>query len=162
MQPRNCSLGYHPWQPENFPSQQQLPLADLPLHSSLPPTPRPYSSWDPPEQCTTKGADSQRLSHIFEADVSGGKRTTWSGIRPYLTYYGENSVNKEVYQQGPPNITCSESDHIDNLWSRGDISGQSSIELQKECRVQTVVLSSREDTSPSDVGVILLLIAKRI
>ncbi|KAG6386585.1 hypothetical protein SASPL_151751 [Salvia splendens] len=91
---------------------QQLPFPDLPLHSPSPPTPRPYSCWDPPGQRTKQDADSQFLSHIVEADVSGGKRITWPG--------------------------------------------QSSIELQKECRVQTVVPPSMGDISPRDDGVIVV------
>ncbi|KAG6399149.1 hypothetical protein SASPL_140624 [Salvia splendens] len=76
------------------------------------PTPRQYSCWDPSGQHTREAADSRHVLYSVEATVSGGKRTTGPGIKPYLTSYGETSVNKEVDHKRLP-ITCSKIDHAD-------------------------------------------------
>ncbi|KAG6423889.1 hypothetical protein SASPL_114295 [Salvia splendens] len=82
----------------------------VPPYEQSSPTPRQYSCWDPSGQHTTEAADSRHVLYSVEAAVSGGKRTTGPGIRPYLTSYGETGVNKEVDHKRL-SITCSKIDH---------------------------------------------------
>ncbi|XP_042038760.1 uncharacterized protein LOC121784641 [Salvia splendens] len=112
-----------------------------------------FSGFQVPGKAKMNSAETLESGQVHhksgdDASVSGEKRITWPGISTDLTYE-KKSDNKVVDQQRLPNITCSNDDLVDNLWSRSDVSGQPSSEPQKECHVKTVFPSSSGDTSTS-------------